>query len=115
MNLIKKDNTKVNAGKLRCRVIIQIIQKVPDGYGSFIETWTDQDTVYAAIIPLRGVELLAAQKEQSEITTKIIIRYRSKFLADYRFKYGNRYFYVETIINPEERNRSLELMCRETK
>jgi SPP1 family predicted phage head-tail adaptor len=50
----------------------------------------------------------------SEISHKIRIRYLASVTPKLRIKFGTRYFDIVSVINPDERNEYLEMMCRET-
>lgn len=66
------------AGQYRHRVDIQDWVEVRDpNTGAFTETWvTVFEGVPARIVPASGKEFLAAQAIQSEISARIVIRYR---------------------------------------
>jgi len=103
----------MRAGRLRKRVIIQY-QTIAEGtHGNVDVTWNDEDTVWASIEPVSAKEYFASGQIQSEITHKIIMRYRRNMTTDKRIKYGNRYYDITQIINTREENRELVLMCKE--
>lgn len=101
-------------GDLNKDITLQYKTLAPDTYGSMTTTWVDQATIKASIEPIRGIEFLKGQQIQSEITHRIRIRFRNNLRPDFRVKYGDRYFsLVSPPINPKEKNRFLELMCKE--
>lgn len=65
--------TKV--GLLRHQLTIQTATVAMGGRGEPIETWGAGVTVKAAIIPLTGDELIAAQQQVAFVTHKILIQY----------------------------------------
>lgn len=75
----------IYSGKLRHKLIIQALQDVEDSDGSvqdsvtgaIIQQWVSIAEVWGAIEPLSVREFTAAQSEQSKITTRIVIRYRT--------------------------------------
>jgi len=77
-------------------------------------TWSTFKTVPASIWPLKGAEYITAMQVTSEISHKIRIRYLADLTPKHRIKWGSRYFDIEAIINPDERNIYFEMMCRET-
>lgn len=106
----------MNAGELRKRVILQVKTVTRSASGEETITWSDHATVWASIEPLQGREYFTAQKEQSEVTTRIRIRFRRNITSEWRVKESvKRIYLIETIIDPDERHRHLELMCREIK
>lgn len=100
-------------GGLRKRITIQQPSATQNTRGEEIPSWTTYATVWAQIEPLNGRELLAAQQVQSQVNTKITIRYQSGVTPDMRIQYGSRYFDIQSIMNIEERNRMIEMQCIE--
>jgi SPP1 family predicted phage head-tail adaptor len=85
------------SGGLRHRVNIQSRTQAQDATtGEITTTWANLFTsVPAKIEPLSVREFMAAQAEQSGITTRITIRYRAGLSANMRLVHGS------TIYNPE--------------
>ncbi|WP_201319144.1 phage head closure protein [Paenibacillus sp. EPM92] len=100
-------------GELRHKVTINQLQSVDDGAGGSVDTWMPVATVFAAVNPLSGRELFQAQQLQSEITHKVRMRYRAGITPDMRVHFGSRIFLISAVINWQERNRELALMCVE--
>ncbi len=103
----------LKAGALRHRVTLQTVGETPDGGGGFTTAWTDVATVWAAIEPLRGRERLHAQQLENPVTHRVTIRYRAGVTAKMRLKFGPRILNIRAVVNPSERNRTLELLCEE--
>jgi len=83
----------------------------PDGDGA---QWTCKaPKIRAAIWPLKGKEQLEGMKVELTVTHKIRMRYLSGVTADMRIEFGSRYFNVRSIINPDERNRMLDILAEE--
>jgi len=102
----------MNPGKLNRRVILQRQTTARDEVGQAKAVWTDVATVWAAVLPLRGREYFESAKVNSEITVRIIIRYRSDVKPSWRaVSDGNSYDIVE-IINPADSRTQLQLMCK---
>lgn len=75
----------LKAGRLRHRVALQSPSYTQNPTtGEMALGWTAQGTVSAAIEPLSAREFLAAQATQSQISTKIVIRYRDDVLPTWR-------------------------------
>jgi len=81
--------------------------------GGFTDTWTDAATIWAAIWPTSAKEIIAANATTMVVSHRIRIRYRSVLQAVWRIKFGNRYFAIVSIINQNEANEYLDLMCKE--
>ncbi|MDA8212164.1 MAG: phage head closure protein [Clostridia bacterium] len=103
----------MNAGELRHRVKIQQKSVTRDSFGAESVTWSDVATVWAVVEPLRGREFFGAQQVNAEVTTRIRIRYRSGVVPTMRALYGSRVYDIQSVINLDERNRELQLMCKE--
>lgn len=103
----------INAGRLRHRVTIQSRVNVPDSFGQPIPTWTDVDTVWAAVEPLQGREFFTADNINSEVTTRIRIRWRSGLNTSMRVSFDGRLYNIHSIITPREVHDEMQLMCTE--
>ncbi len=100
-------------GDLNRRITLQQKTRVSDSMGGFIETWTDVATIWAAIWPTSASEAIQAAQMVMTISHRIRIRYRSVLKSSWRVKYGNHYYAVVSIINPNMSNEYLDLMCKE--
>jgi len=100
-------------GDLNKRITIQYPTRVSDGMGNFTETWNDSDTIFAAIWPVSAKEQIQSMQNVMEITHRIRIRYMSVLRPDWRLKFGTRYFAILSVINQNERNEWLDLLCKE--
>lgn len=103
----------MRAGTLRHRVEIQALTVTEDDIGNQIYEWQTIATVCASIEPLKGREYWAAAQIQAETTVKVTIRYLAGITPSCRVVFKDRVFDIQSIINVEERNRELVLMCRE--
>ncbi len=103
----------MRAGTLRHRVTLQRRGDTRDGIGTVTETWTNEATVWASIEPLQGREYFEAQRENADVTHKLRIRHRSGVTREMRVIFEDRVFDIEAVLNVEERDRELVLMCKE--
>jgi len=105
----------MRAGELRHRVAFKSDTPTQDDFGQPIESWTTYMTVWAAIEPLEGKELLLAQQVSAEVTIRVRIRYDSgnTVSPEHRIYEGSRILEIVNVINPLERNEKLTLMCKE--
>jgi SPP1 family predicted phage head-tail adaptor len=83
--------------------------------GGWSEVWSTLAVVRAAIWPKRMTEQVETDRRTATITHQIRIRYADGVDEECRVLFGDRVFEVVSVINPEERNRHLDLMCEETK
>jgi len=100
-------------GELNKRIILQYETKVSDSMGGFTTVWNDAATVFAAIWPTSAAELVQSMQTDMVISHRIRIRFRSVLRPSWRIKFGFRYFNIISILNPNEHNEWLDLMCRE--
>lgn len=108
----------MQTGKLRHRVTIEEplgttrdtggAKKGKDRQG-----WRPRVKVWAAVEPLNGRELFNAQQVEPVITHRVRLRYIKGITAHMRIKHRKRELNIESVINVDERNRELELLCRE--
>ncbi|MFC1121884.1 phage head closure protein [Pasteurella multocida] len=103
----------MNIGKLRHRITLQKQVNTLNEYGASVTEWHDVKTIWAEVRPLAGREYFSAQQVQSEVTTQIFIRYLPEILPTMRVKFGERFFEIVSVINANEQNIYLQLMCKE--
>jgi SPP1 family predicted phage head-tail adaptor len=104
----------MNPGELNKRITFLVQSSVQNSYGEVENTWNDIQTVWATVKTLQGRELFQANQVHSEITSKITIRYLTGITANMRLRYGNRILQIiGPPINIDEKNRYLELSCKE--
>lgn len=90
---------------LRHRVVIQKPVETQDSNtGAITTTWQDIATVWAAIEPLSVKEIIAAQAEDSKMTGRITIRYRSDIDHSYRLYHAakNMIYNIEGVLADKE-------------
>lgn len=74
-----------------------------DDAGGRQETWRFLAEIWAAILPVRGIEKVVAFQEQRLITHRIISRYIGDMpKAKLRLQTGQRVFEVRHLLCPEE-------------
>lgn len=104
----------MNIGKLRHRItLLRQVNEVND-YGASTQTWKRVATVWADVRPLSGREYFSAQQVQSEVTTQIWLRHIEGIKPTMKVKFGKREFEILSVLNTQERDVSLQLMCKET-
>ena len=82
--------------------------------GGFVTSWVNAATIWAAIWPVSASEQVQSMQSTMTISHRIRIRYRSILRASWRIKFGLRYFNIVSIINQNEKNELLDLMCKES-
>lgn len=99
----------MKAGKLNRRVTIQRRATGEDAYGQPTQGWVDLFTVWAAIDDMKGRQFFAAQADQSQVHTKITIRYVAGIDASMRVLHGLDVYDIHAVLGQDRV--SLELMC----
>jgi len=102
----------MNPGRLNRRIVLQSQTVERDAVGQAKPVWSDVATVWAAVLPLRGKEFFESAKVNSEITVRIIIRYRAAVKQNWRVVAGGESYDIVEIINPADGNKELQLMCK---
>jgi SPP1 family predicted phage head-tail adaptor len=103
----------VRIGDLNRRIELQYVTKTPDGMGGWVNVFVTAATVWAAIWPTSAAETVAANATTMVVSHKIRIRYRAILKASWRIKYGDKYYAIVSIINPNMGNRYLDIMAKE--
>ena len=103
----------MRAGPLRHLITFEQIVKTADGYGGFTKVWTEFTTARAQITPLKGEESLEHRKLEHENVNRVWIRYQEGIKPSMRIVHGDRIMRIIGIRNPDERNKSLEIMAEE--
>lgn len=104
----------MRAGKLRHRLTIQEpTDTVGDTYGDATITWSDYATVWGSVTPLRGQEQYQADQVQAGVTHRVTMRYRVGITSKMRISHNGRVLSIMSVIDREDRNIELELMCME--
>lgn len=84
-----------------------------DEAGQPVNDWQATTTIWAAIEPLRGRELFAAQAVNAEVTTRIRVRWREDVDRKMEIAYKDLKFEILYVIHPEFGRKELHLMCKE--
>lgn len=108
----------MQGGGLRHFITLQKPTQVPDSMGGYVTTWTSQYKCFSEIDPPKGREFFVAGQKQTEVVSRIRIRYYSSVKPDWRIKFGTsapfRYYDINSIIDPDERHREQIMMCTES-
>jgi SPP1 family predicted phage head-tail adaptor len=117
MRTIMQGNSPVlQSGKLRHRIMVVSPSTSFDSMGGPIAgDSTTVGTFWASIEALTGTEKFAAHEFVSQVSHSIVLRYQPgiTFLAKMIVWYNGRTFQVESILNPDERNKIIQLLCIE--
>jgi len=102
-------------GPMDKRVELQVFTSISDGMGGSTRTWTTEDVAWVALWPVSAAETIRGMSPTMTVSHRIQMRYREDIKASWRIKYGSRYFAIESMINKNEKNVQLDLLCREVR
>lgn len=101
-------------GHLRHRITIEDYKEVGrNQYNEPIYDWDVLAEVWASIEPISGREYWANVQIMAEVTHRIRIRYLPELKPTMLIKFKGREFNITSIINWQERNIDLQIMCKE--
>lgn len=103
----------MRVGDLNKRVALEVATRTPDGMGGATVAWTERAEVWCVIWPVNATTQIQAGQQAGSVTHRIRMRYRMDLRATWRLRYGDRYFTILGIVNPNERGAMLDLLCRE--
>ncbi|MBE6959960.1 MAG: head-tail adaptor protein [Ruminococcaceae bacterium] len=102
----------MNVGKMRHRITFQRPTEEKDFLSGYKDDWFDVCTVWAQISPVSGKEYFSQVRETS-VSHKIYCRYRPGITPRLRIKFKDRIFRIISVLNWDERNEGLTIMCEE--
>lgn len=103
----------MRAGRLRHRITIEEKTVTQDAFGEPDATWSTYVKAWARVTPLTGREYMEAQAQSQSVSHEVRMRHRDGVTPEMRMVHGGRVFDIEAVLNEEERDRELILMCRE--
>lgn len=100
-------------GKMRYRVKVERATNTRDAGGGLSQSFRSVATIYANIKPKNANSVYRQGMLQEKVTHEITIRYMKNIDTNSKITYGNRSFAINGIINVDERDRFLTLLCEE--
>jgi SPP1 family predicted phage head-tail adaptor len=104
---------RLRPSDLRHRVRIEQGIVTSDGAGGRSVTWALFEETWAWIAPLTGEEKFLAEQLEDKITHTIRMRFRDGITPSMRITFEDRVFNIRAVLNPEERDWVLTLLCDE--
>jgi SPP1 family predicted phage head-tail adaptor len=109
----------MRAGRLRHKVTLQRRVETTNAIGETVWYYADVAEIFAHIEPLSGKEYFGAQQVQSDVTTRVRVRYRTGLQPTMRLVHVREagsptlfdYYDIQSIIQPHTDRRELQLMC----
>ena len=108
-----REVSSIEAGRLRFPLTLQNEVTVIGSKGQAKEEWQDELNIYADIRPLMGRIAEIAKQRQPLATHALTARHHPSIKPQKRFLYGERIFNILEVLNIDERNRHLEMLCAE--
>ena len=103
----------MRAGKLRHRITIEQNTPTRDALGAEVDSWSSFAVRWAAVEPLGGREFWDARRVNAERRVRFRLRYVVGVTPEMRVSFDGRVFDIQAVIDVEERNRELQLVCEE--
>jgi len=104
----------MKSGQLRQRVVIQYDSGDSLGSrGQKVVNWQTFATVWARVEPLSGLEQPQGHQMDLSINHRVTIRYLAGVTPRMRVLFGARKFNIVSVLNSDERNVSMSLLCTE--
>lgn len=105
----------MQAGRLRHRVLLQRTVKTQSPVtGAVTESWVDVATIRAEVVASSAREFVAAMATQSEVTTRITVRYRAEISNKDRILFRGKVYNIEGVLpDPVSGRDYLTLPCSE--
>lgn len=104
----------MKTGDLNRIISIQSKIKTEDSIGSWSETWVEFTETRAAIWPVSAGEQVKNQQIENQVTHRIRMRYQAGIIPEMRIVHKSRIFEIISIINVQEEDRWLDLICTES-
>jgi len=103
-----------NAGRLnKIIIILKVVGVTNNTLGHGVPKFETFKTVWANVAPLTGKEYSEAQIMRAETTYRIKIRYTPGVVPDMKVEYNGKKLDIISVLNIEERNIELHLICSE--
>lgn len=111
-----KYKPKINSGDLRNRIDVYENVKYKNSLGQTAYKFMKVDEMWASLVPQTGkLQNQQAETILTNVTHKVIVRYTAgkDITKDMQIYYKERRYAIRYILNPFERNETLEIFCEE--
>jgi head-tail adaptor len=108
----------MSAPNLKRALLLEAVERSPDGAGGFSETWSALGTLWAEVLPGSGSDVLGEERMLSAVPYRIVVRAArsgapSRPKAGQRFREGTRLFPIQAVTERDEAGRYLTCFVRE--
>jgi|SRR5215469_12250413 len=112
--IIQHRTPTVFSGRLRHKIDIVQPTDHQDSTGGFdISQNTIYANVWASVEALNGTDKFAAHEFLSQVSHQVVIQYLPCINSGMQVWFQGRQFQIEAVLNPDERPKSLILLCIE--
>ena len=105
----------IQAGKLRHPIVIQSLTTTESSVGEAILTPKKFAATRAFVEPLSGSEIYDAKQIEATATHRVTLRFLKGVKEKMQILHDGRTLDILSIRNLDERNRKLELICKEVR
>ena len=84
----------LDAGTLRHRLQFQSLLRYIDTAGDTVEAWVTDFEVWGSVEPLSVREFLASQAVQSQVTARVVVRYRPGIVPTQRIVFRGKVYNI---------------------
>ena len=102
----------MKAGQLNQRVTLEQLVEGEDGAGQPFEDWMPVFDAWAAVMPLRGREVIRADAVAAISDVLVKLRYRPGVTNAMRIRHGDDVYDIASVANIKSANREVELLCK---
>ena len=93
----------MQAGKLNKRITLQKpVKTQSSATGAVVNGWADVAELWANVTDLSARDFVAAQAGQSEVTTRITIRWRQDVTDKHRILYRGRVYDIQGVLEDDK-------------
>ena len=108
----------MKAPHLNRALVLEGVERAPDGAGGFTEVWTALGTLWAEVLPGSGSDTLGEERMLSAVPYRVTVRgapvgAAARPRAGQRFREGTRLFLIQAVTERDPQGRYLTCFSRE--
>lgn len=103
----------IHAGELRNLAIFKAPTEAEEDGDTTLDPFIEDFRAWVQIQPLAGTEDVSADQFQTSRTSLVTMRYDARVRARMTMHAKGRRFEILSVLNLDERNREMQLSCRE--
>jgi SPP1 family predicted phage head-tail adaptor len=104
---------RAHIGELNQRLALEEPIDTLDDIGGVTRVWNRVDDVWAMITPVSGREDFTAERAESVLTHRVLIRWRPDVTGAMRLRQNARHFAIHAALDWDENRRFMLLQCQE--